>query len=259
MNSSAASVYFVLGTPGSGRRAILHDLIENGLKPEDRVLVLLASSEAVDPADEKLATRANTEVRRWTATGAELLTDEQLPVDGHVFLVADSHADIVTQIESLKPWLVRHDAELARVITVVNCQFVEKNPPALAWFDACIHFSDVVFLTKREGVENKWLSSFIRRYEDQFYPCHFIQLKKGGIANPALVLEPQPRRVSQYFEDEEPLPADLVIETDDEEDEDEPDEDATPLEPYFERNRNGRRVKELPDIRKLYETQAPAG
>lgn len=251
MNSAAPSVYLVLGTPGSGRRAILHDLIENGLTPENRVLLLLAGSEAPAPADEKLAARAHSEVRRWTATGAELLTAETLPEGGQVFLLADPHADIVTQIESLKPWLLRHGAELARVFTVVDCQFAEKNPALLPWFDACIHFSDVVFLTKREGVENKWLSGFIRRYEDQFYPCHFIQVKKGGIPNPALVLEPEPRRVSQYFDEHEEIPDDLVIETDDEEEADD-DEDATPPEPYFERNRSGRRVKELPDARPFF-------
>ena len=93
----------------------------------------------------------------------------------------------------------------------VDCQLAEKNPVLRQWFDALIHFADVVFLTHREGVANKWMSDFLRRYQDQFVPSHFIQVKKTGIANPALVLEPEPRRVSQYFDDEEPIPADLVI------------------------------------------------
>lgn len=249
MKTTNVSVYFVLGTPGSGRRAIVHDLIENGLEPTERALVLIAGGEPRDAIEERLAARAATEVRRWQPAGDGLPGDE-LPAGTQVFLLADSQGDFVTQIESLKPWLVQRDAELARVLCVVDCQFAEKHATLAPWFDACIHFSDVVLLTKREGVENKWLSGFIRRYEDQFFPCHFIQVKKTGLANPALVLDPQPRRVSQYFDETEELP-DIEIETDDEEPEDE-DEDATPGEIYFERNRSGRRVKELPDARAFF-------
>jgi hypothetical protein len=246
MNSSAA-LYFILGTPGSGRRSIVLDLIENGLAPDAPALVLLAASEGDDPADDKLAARANVEVRRWSWNGTDL-PDQELPASGAVFFLADSRGDPMTQLESLKPWLDRHPAELARVFMVVDCQLAEKQAPLAPWFDACIYFSDVVLLTKRDGVANKWLSTFIRRYEDQFYPAYFIQVKKGGLANPALVLDPTPRRVAQYFEAIEDLSG-IEIETDDDEDAGD-DEDAPKPEPYFERNRSGRRVKELPDIRK---------
>jgi hypothetical protein len=246
MNSSAA-LYFILGTPGSGRRSIVLDLIENGLAPDAPALVLLAASEGDDPADDKLAARANVEVRRWSWNGTDL-PDQELPASGAVFFLADSRGDPMTQLESLKPWLDRHPAELARVFMVVDCQLAEKQAPLAPWFDACIYFSDVVLLTKRDGVANKWLSTFIRRYEDQFYPAYFIHVKKGGLANPALVLDPTPRRVAQYFEAIEDLSG-IEIETDDDEDAGD-DEDAPKPEPYFERNRSGRRVKELPDIRK---------
>ena len=96
-------------------------------------------------------------------------------------------------------------------------------------------------------MHNKWLSDFIARYRDQFYPCHFLPLKKKDLENPALVLDPTPRRVLQYFDEEEVLP-DVEIETDDEDDE-EVDEDAPVEDPYLERMRGGRRVKEVPDLR----------
>ena len=249
MNASAPTVYFILGTPGSGRRAVVLDLIENGLAPEERALVLLAESETSDPADSLLSARTNVEVRRWTWDGAAL-PDVSLPGDATIFFVAEARGDAITQLEALKPWLAQHRVELARVFCFVDCQLAEKNAELSQWFDACIHFADVVFLTKREGVANKWLSGFIRRYEEQFFPCHFIQVKKGGLPNPALVLEPQPRRVSQYFDEQEDLSG-VVIETEDDEDDVEEDEDAVKPEPYFERNRSGRRVKEVPDIRKF--------
>ena len=244
--SSSAAFYFILGTPGSGRRGLVLDLIENGFAADEPALVLLAAGEPADPADEKLAARANVEVRRWSWNGTEL-PDQELPTRGAVFFLAESRGDPMSQLEALKPWLARHHAELARIFTVVDCQLAEKQPPLAAWFDACVYFSDVVFLAKREGVANKWLSAFIRRYEDQAYPAHFVHVKKGGLPNPAIVLDPTPRRVAQYFDEVEDLSG-IEIETDDEEEIDE-DSDLPKPEPYFERNRSGRRVKELPDIR----------
>ena len=63
MASSSPSVYFILGTPGSGRRAIVRDLIENGI--EGKSLVLVAQNEAADPADARLAALPNTTGRSW--------------------------------------------------------------------------------------------------------------------------------------------------------------------------------------------------
>ncbi|MBI2517033.1 MAG: hypothetical protein HYV95_08960 [Opitutae bacterium] len=250
-------VYFILGTPDSGRREIVRDLIDNGLEVGEAALVLVAEGEPADTADAKLAARSATQVQRWkyvppapSATPAPPeLPDVKLAGARSVFFLADSHADPITQLEALKPWLARHGAQLARILCVVDCQFAEKQSPLRAWYAACIHFSDVVFLTKREGVANKWLSDFLRHYQDEYVPAHFIQLKKTGVANPALVLDPSPRRVSQYFDEAEDFSG-LVIETDDEEDEGGDGEDGLPEpEPYFERQRSGRRVKELPDIR----------
>lgn len=246
MSQNAPSVYFLLGTPGAGRRALVLDLVENGLATDGRALVLIASTEEENEAEKILAQRPNVEVRRWSWDGATL-PELDLAPGASVFFLAESRGDPVTQLEALKPWLARHHAELARILCVVDCQLAERKPELALWFDACIHFADIVLLARRDGVANKWLSGFIRRYEEQFYPCLFIHLKKTGLPNPALVLEPQPRRVSQYFDEQVELP-DIEIETDDDE-ADAEDEDAVTPEPYFERNRSGRRVKEVPDIR----------
>ena len=108
----------------------------------------------------------------------------------------------------------------------------------------------MVILTKRDGVANKWVSDFLGHYHDLCSPSLFIQLKKGGLPNPALLLDPLPRRFSQYFEEEEDLSG-IEIETDDEEGlpEGEVDEDAPKPEVYFERLRSGHRAKPLPDLK----------
>jgi hypothetical protein len=255
MSSVNSTVYFILGTPGSGRRAIVRDLIENGVAPEDKTVVLVAETDGPSPADERLAKLKNTEVRRWALEDGKL-PDLDLPDGATVFFLADAHASPIDQIEELKPWLTSRGFELARIFTVVDCQLAEKQPVLRQWFDACIHFSDVVFLNRREGVANKWLSDFIKHYTDQFFPCHFVQVKtKGDLPTPLVWLDPLARRVSQYFEDDYVDLSDIVIETGDDEAEEgetvEPGEDdgIIPPEPYFVRQRSGRREKEVPDIR----------
>lgn len=247
MSTSNPPVYFVLGTPGSGRRAILRDLIENGLAPEDKALVLLAETEGVDLAEVKLAALKNIEIRRWQWTAPNLPAMD-LSGATTVFLVADGHANQIDQLEALKPWLQEQGVELARVFCVVDCQLAEKNPALRQWFDAAIHFADVVFLTKREGLANKWLSDFIGHFKDQYFPCHFVQVRtKGDLATPLVWLDPTARRVTQYFDEGESYEIE-GLETDDEEDDDE-DTGLLPPEPYFVRLNSGRREKEVPEVR----------
>jgi hypothetical protein len=249
----SSPVYFVIGTPGSGRRAIVRDLIENGV--EGKALVLVSAGEAADPVDDKLAARPDTEVRRWVWTGPALPPID-LPAGGTVFLLADSRLSPIDQLEALKPWLSAQGAELARIFCVVDCQLAAKEPVLRQWFDAVIHFADVVFLTRREGLANKWLSDFINHFKHERFPCHFVQVKtKGDLATPLVWLDPTPRRVSQYFEEDYVDLSDVIIETgDDEADEGEKvepgEEDGIiPPEPYFVKLSSGRREKEVPDIR----------
>jgi len=155
---------------------------------------------------------------------------------------------------TIKTWLeAQGDGELARVLCVVNCQLAEKNPPLLAWYEACVHFADVVLLNRREGVENKWLSDFLNHFKKQFYPCLFETVKNGRVKNPALVLEPQARRMTHVF-DEEPnwIFTNAEGEEIDEQEETGGDEDEIQAKPeedtYFERRNGGRRVKQIPDI-----------
>jgi len=246
-------VYLILGAAGSGRREILADLIAGGLGENDRAAVLLSEEETADAFDEKLP-----ELARWKWNTAEdNPVVAELPRDAtHVFFVTDGRENPVDQVEHFRTWLEAQGGELARVLCVVNCLLAEKNPPLLAWFEACVHFADVVLLNRREGVENKWLSDFEAHFKKkQAVPALFELVKDGRVKNPALVLEPQARRISHVF-DEEPnwvftnAEGEEIDEQAEVEDEDEvraaPEED-----PYFARRLGGRRVKELPDIAKF--------
>jgi len=241
-------VYLILGAAGSGRREVLVDLIDGALEPGDRAAVLLAASEAPSEFDAKLPGLA-----RWNWTGETI--EAIRPADAtHVFLIAEGRSNPVDQLEVAKPWIEAQGAELGRVLCVVNCQLVERHPPVRAWFDACVHFTDVVLLNRREGVPNKWLSDFQAHFKAQFMPCLFEFVKAGCVKNPALVLEPQARRMSHAFDEE----MDWVftnaegdeIEEDEETEGDEEVEAAPEEDPFFARLNGGRRVKEIPDIAK---------
>jgi len=242
-------VYLVLGTVGSGRRAVITDLIEGGLSEADRPNVLLSEAEAESPADAGLP-----RVTRWKWTGETIVGD--LPTNAtHVFVVSDGRGNPVDQIEVFKAWLEAQGGELARILCVVDCQLAEKHAPLLAWYEACIHFSDVVLLNHREGVANKWLSDFQTHFKKQYMPCLFELVKGYRVKNPGLVLEPQARRMSHAFDDEQDwIFTDAAGEEIDEQEETEDDEGveaALEEDPYFARLNGGRRVKEIPDVRKF--------
>lgn len=245
-------VYLVLGASGSGRREVLADLIAAGLGESDRGVVMLEEGEAADPADARLA-----RVERWA--WREGVIAATLPRDGsHVFFVVAGRRSPVDQVEVFKPWLDAQGGIFARAFCVVNFQLVAAHPSLLAWFEACVHFSDVVFLNRREGAENKAVSDFLAHFKKQFYPCLFEMVKNGHVKNPALILEPEARRMSHVFDEEqnwiftnaEGEVIDEQEETGKEDDEEEieakPEED-----PYFERLMGGRRLKPVPDIAKF--------
>jgi hypothetical protein len=190
---------------------------------------------------------------RWTWQGEFI--EGTLPTDsGPVFFVTAGRVNPIDQIEVFRSWLEAQGGELARVICVVHCALAEKNPPLLAWYDACVHFSDVVLLNRREGVANKWVSEFLKHFEAQFMPCLFETVKAGKVRNPALVLDPQARRLTHAFDGEDQwVFHDAEGEEIDEQDEvdDEEEVEATlEEEPYFTRDAAGRRQKRIPEIGK---------
>jgi hypothetical protein len=265
-SSSRPLVYLVLGTPGSGRRAILSDLIADGLTSDDRPLTALPDAEGASEWDARLG---RTVQWSWRDGGFTLelprLARGETADFTHLFIVADGRRNPVDQIESFRDWLRGRPADLARIITVVNCALVHAHDAAIRpWIDACIHFSDVVLLASREGVPNKWMSDFQAHYRDAFMPALFEFVKQGRVKNPVMVLEPEARRLSQAFDEASDLAIarELAPEAeitftdesgDDEEDAGEQsppgaDDDESPAEAYFERRQNGRRTIELPDI-----------
>ena len=266
MPAETPLIYIILGAAGSGRREVLADLIDAGLPEGAQAAVLLAATEPADVLDARLPSLA-----RWN--WCEGAINASLPPGAtHVFFVTDGRQNPVDQLEALQKWVPSVQAEVGRVLTVVNCRLAEQNPPLIAWYEACIHFSDVALLNQREGVANKWMSEFQLRFKDLCYPCLFEIVKAGRVKNPLLVLDPQARRMSHLFDIDEWTGLDLEgveFGTEDEEGvelvddqpekkagkgkeaaEDDDDDWKPQVDPYFQLRLGGRREQEIPDIAK---------
>jgi len=234
-------VYFIYGTPGSGRREILLDLIKYGMSEDTSVLYFRPESEAESASDGQLDALKNVHTIHWTLHGTTIRHGTIKAAAQKIVFLAPCSCDPADAAEALKTWVDGNQCQIARIITVVDCAFLSANETARSWFDACIHFSDVVLLNRRENVSNKWVKDFETGYRKQYNPSRFLLVKKDRVANPFEVLEPEARRLSLYFDE-------LIPIEDDEFEEDAP-EDTQP-DPYIERLVSGQRKRRIPDIRK---------
>lgn len=301
-----ASVYVILGPSGAGRRELLPDLVPTALEEEatfqgevddvveglDRLvpgmaptiaeegkamsataMIVYSKREPETEHDSALAEIPDCSVFKADADAngvLDLSPLEDMPDPDVLFLVADGKTSPVDQLEALKSWLQSNEHDLARIITVVHCGLLHDHPELAPWFEACAHFSDVLLLNRRESVSNKWISDYREGFQQVHHPCLIEFVKKGKVANPAAILYPEPRRLSQYFDELDDILAisldeftevttDGDVLGEDEEDGDTPmtirdlmeeDDDAPVEEPYFTRLSNGQRVRQLPDIAK---------
>jgi hypothetical protein len=235
-------VYLILGIDDSGRRGIIFDLIEGGMDRDTPVLFFRPNCASHSPFDEQTEALSNVHVVDWDLDGVRVKHGRISASPEKIIFLAPGTADPADAAEALKTWATHNDCQVARIITVVHCSFLKAEPKSQSWYDACIHFSDIVLLGQREDVDNKWIKEFETRYKKQCLPCHIELVTKGKTKNPVAVLEPEARRASLYFDELIP------IEEDGFEDEQQP-EDIKP-DRYIERNESGQRIRPIPDIRK---------
>jgi len=250
-------VYFVLGTPGSGRRELLRFLIQQGLEEEQMPVAVLRAAADADPArDGELAGLRSVSLADLDPGAPAIPAAART-----VFVIADGTANPIDQIEALKAWLDGAPRfELARIFTVIDARLASTVSKAREYYAACAFFSDVLFLGRREDVSKKWIHEYQEHFRKECYPCLFELLKKDGrVADPLQVLFPEARRLSQFFDpqdedevsplaffagDEEDLPE--ITGFDDDVDEGAVDDDPVAPELYLERDESGRRRRPVP-------------
>ncbi len=233
-------MYLIYGAPTSGRREVIFDLIEGGIAKEQPVLYFRPTEEAPCPHDEQIEALDHVSVVNWQMKDCKVTHGQVTAAPEKIIFLAPGKSDPADCAEAIKAWSEHNNCKIARLITVVNCSLLEEKPKAKAWFDACIHFSDVVLLNRREGVDNKWIKEFEAGYKKAHYPARFLLVKKGRVGNPAEVLDPEPRRLSLYFDE--------LIPIEDDEFEDEHQPEDIKLDRYIERLESGQRAKPIPNI-----------
>lgn len=243
--------YLFLGTPNCGRRALLAQLIRDGLDGETTVYIAEneRDAEAEKPlADVPAATLCSWKFAAPDADGnaaAEIeLASPNDAGDNAVFLT-DGADDPADQIEAFAALAERLGWHVARVVTIVDCAFAAAVPASADFFALCVHFSDAVVLAHREGVAAKFVAEFKAPFVRQCFPCTFIEAKKNRVGNPYHVLAGAPRRISQIFDERDPIDD---LEFDEENLPEEPFDLVCAPDPYLETTESGARKIAVPFI-----------
>ncbi len=239
------AVYLVLGLPGAGRHEVVGNLIGGALPDATGVAVWHPTNEPPT-----VGLEPKTPIQRLPysfQSGAFIPTsqDESGREPEAVFFLTDGRASVIDQIEAFPAWLSSHGWELARILLVVDCTLAAAHPQVTEWHDACVHFSDVVLLNRREALSLKWAEQYQKKYAALRYPCLFIPVKKGRVDNSLLVLFPEPRRMSLTFDDIDPVDE---LDLDEENLPEEPFTLENKVDPYFEKLLSGHRCKQVPDV-----------
>lgn len=256
-------VYLVLGSRGAGRGDVVSDLVDFGVADDLKPQIFVSESDFAAWGKAPAIHHKHVELSRFSWQGFdEGLTIE--PSGDVVFVIADGLTDPADFVEAFFYWLQDSDYELGRVLTVADCARIHEENQLLQWYDCCIHFSDVVLLNNRPTISNKWIEEFKNRYVKEYFPCHFEIVKKGRLSNPSFTLEPQARRISKLFDENETpsvyealasLEDDVEIGGFEEGEEDEGEEafgGGDPAkDPFLARMVNGRRERALPNISEL--------
>ncbi|MCC5841606.1 MAG: hypothetical protein JJT96_15940 [Opitutales bacterium] len=258
-----SAVYLILGAGDSGRADLIAQLVRTGLSPDDGPFGVYHSV-----ADAAASPDAYAALARLPSTSVALLPEDWPSGDttppilagaATLVLSLDGHGDPLDQIEAAKDWIVGEGHTLARIITVIDCALAQRAPKSLPWFEACIHFSDVVLLGNRSDDAKKWIHDYEKTLHRKALPALIRLLKKGGrVDGWDEVLFPEARRLSLYFDPPEEITVDSVMEEGATLEDELPSKDAPEPLPgdaesdlYLQRLDSGQRRLRLPNIREL--------
>ena len=234
-----ASAYLVYGTDDSDRRAIIHDLLCH-LNPNSPRLFFTPGGAASSSWDAAIADIPQVEVVSWELKKQTVQHAAISAAADAVIFLAPGNANPADVAEAFKAWCDHNHCFIARILTIIDCQRLMARPRNQAWIDACVHFSDVVLLNRRQQVPNAWIQQLQAHYKKAYYPAHFILVKKHRVPNPAQVLTPEARRLSLYFDQL------IAIEEDGLDPEEQPED--LKEDPYIERLASGRRARPIPEL-----------
>ncbi len=244
--------YLVIGTPTSGRRGVIWDVITKTTADDEFCGVFISENEAPAASDKRIAAAQNAGIIRYK--DADDAMEKIASLDSgkftRIFFFADATRNLADCMEDFKRLVDAGHIRLARIWGVLDCELLCKLPDEVQpYADALAHYSDCLLLSRRENVSNKDVAEIKSRYEKQCLPLVFEYVDVNfHVAHPIELMIEEARRVSMLFEDFDPVD-DLDI------DEDNLPEEPFSLErkpdPYLEKLQNGLRKKPIPDLSKI--------
>ncbi|MBC2604179.1 hypothetical protein [Puniceicoccus vermicola] len=247
MSESPLWLNLLLSGPNPDRWKLVRETVSHAL-PKDEGLTIFVSADELEEAREAFATDRYT-VAEWTISDGAMEFSEPLSEEEGNLLIYGRPDFPDDLMDALISGFRAEHFEMGRIVTHVHCGWCEKTEEAKAWFEGCIHFSDLVLLDARHEVEDAWVRDFQEKYRKLRYPCHFDLVRKNLPKHPQWFFDSQPRRLSLVFD-----PDDLSglggeeyeIEGDPPDEEDDPEAAG---DPYLRRNAAGereRKVRPLP-------------
>jgi hypothetical protein len=245
MTETAPWLNLLLSGPNPGRWKLVRESVQHALPKEEGVDLYVSPSERAaaraffDP--ERFA------VAEWEVSDGRILFSEPLSTERANLLLYGLPAFADDLLEALVDGFRAGGFEMGRIATHVHCGWCARREEARGWFDAAIHFSDLVLLDNRDEAGDPWVRRFQERYRKLRYPCHFDLVRKALPKHPHWLFDSQPRRLSLVFDPDDLSglgPSFPGAEDDGDEDEERPEGD-----PYLRRNAAGEReriVRPLP-------------
>ena len=237
--AESPNVYLILGPNGSGRRAILSDFIDSS-ESVLSVLYFKHRDEIRNDYDEYLEHLNKVSTVLWSVEDSKIRHESISVSPSSIFFIAPASINLADIIEGLKGWLNKNNCHLTRIITVINCKSLSENDSQYSWYDAAIHFSDMVLLNQREGVSEKWIKNMVTEKKKMYHPTRFELIKKNRVNNPSDILDSQTYRNSLFF--------DNLIPIEEDEFEDDLPSDKK-IDPYIRRLESGKRYKHVSPIK----------
>ena len=213
---STPKIILVIDTPGSDSDLIIQDLADNCNLVNHKVI-----------------------------TAGEPLGSVEFEATALFFKLAHNR-ELLDQIEAFRNYIESHDLSVNRVLAILNSKMVKEQENLAQWFEAAIHFSDYVLLTRIKEVPHDFVQKFKQIFEEEkCYPCLFEGIKDTKVKNPQLALDKEPRRMTHIFDD-----IDVFDEMDLDEDNlpDKPFVIERNTDPFLKINDEGKRLIILPKI-----------
>lgn len=243
MTDQALWLNLLLSGPNPGRWKMIREIIQRAL-PKDEIINLYVS-----PGERNLALEAidseRVNIGLWEINDGAIDFSTDLS-ENRVNLILYGLPEFADDlIEALVSGYQQSAFEMGRIATHVHCGWCANTEEARAWYEAAIHFSDLVLLDNRDEVEDSWVRDYQERFRKQRYPCLFDLVRRGLPKHPDWLFDSQPRRLSLVFD-----PDDLsgfathTYGFEDEEEELDAEEEAAG-DPYLRRNIAGEREKSI--------------